>query len=53
MYLPKGKSINTNEEKIIFCWHLEGHCRKEQDTDPDPDLLVNGMDPRDTDPDPH
>jgi hypothetical protein len=28
-------------EEIIFCWHLEGHCRKEQDLeqdlDPDPD----------------
>jgi hypothetical protein len=36
--------------KVIFCWHLEGHCRKEQDSDlvvrgPDPDPYQNVTDP--------
>jgi hypothetical protein len=30
---------------VIFCWHLEGHCREEQDPNP----LVRGSDP-DSDP---
>jgi hypothetical protein len=34
MYLQKGISI----KKSIFCWHLEGHSRKEQDPDPDQHL---------------
>jgi hypothetical protein len=38
----KGKEY----EKLFFCWHLEGHWRKEQDPDP----LVKGTDPRDPDP---
>ncbi len=30
-----GNKQKTLEEKeIISCWHLEGHCRKEQDPDP-------------------
>ncbi len=34
----------SNAQKIIFYWRLEGHWRKEQD--PEPALLVKGMDPR-------
>jgi hypothetical protein len=30
MYLSKIKK-QKNLEKIIFCWRLEGHSRKEQD----------------------
>jgi hypothetical protein len=41
VYLKKEISI-----KIIFCWHLEGHRRKEQDPDPHPDQLVKCTDPR-------
>ncbi len=29
-------------KKLVFCWHLEGQWRKQQDPDP----LVRGMDPR-------
>jgi hypothetical protein len=43
MYLQKGISIKTLEKKIIFCWCLKGHWRKEQDPEPDP--LVKGTDP--------
>ncbi len=32
----------------VFCWHLDGHWRKEQDPyqHPEPDPLFRGMDPR-------
>jgi hypothetical protein len=43
MYLQKVISRKLFE-KLVFCWHLEGQRRKEQDPDPDP--LVKGMDPR-------
>jgi hypothetical protein len=50
MYLQKEIS-----KRIIFCWRVEGHCRKEQDAELDEDLLVRGTDPdsylNDTDPD--
>ncbi len=42
-----NKPSKRNEQKIleiiIFCWHLEGHLRKEQEPDPAP--LVRGTDP--------
>ncbi len=42
MYLQKVVST-----KIIFCWHPEGRCGKEQDPEPDlnTDPLVRGTDP--------
>ncbi len=40
----RNEHKNLREKKIIFCWHLEGHWRKEQD--PDPHQLVEGTDPR-------
>ncbi len=33
-----------NKKKLIFCWHLESHWRKEQDPNPDP--YVSVTDPR-------
>jgi hypothetical protein len=42
-----SKSIKQKKncvKKLVFCWHLEGQCRKWQDPDPDP--LVRGVDPR-------
>jgi hypothetical protein len=32
MYLQKGISIKLSEKKIIYCWHLESHWRKEKDS---------------------
>ncbi len=52
MYLQKWVSIKTWRKIIIFCCHLEGHRRKEQDPDPHPDPLAEGMAPSE-DPDPH
>ncbi len=40
----KRNKQKFRETKIIFCWHLEGYWRKEQDLEPDP--LVKGTDPR-------
>ncbi len=38
-------SLKKNlREKIIFCWHLQDHWRREQDPDLDP--YVSGTDPR-------
>jgi hypothetical protein len=50
-YLQKVIS-KTGRRKIIFCWHLDSHSRKEQD--PDADLDPNAdLDPdADADPDP-
>jgi hypothetical protein len=31
--------------KIIFCWHPQGQCRKEQDPEKDPDPYQNVTDP--------
>jgi hypothetical protein len=28
-------SLRNYQKNLIFCWHLESHCRKEQDPDPD------------------
>jgi hypothetical protein len=28
--------------KMIFCWRLEGHLRKEQDPEPAPEPLAGG-----------
>ncbi len=39
---PPGSGSVKNKNKINFFWHLEDHCRTEQD----PDLLVRGTDPR-------
>jgi hypothetical protein len=46
MYLQKVITKKT-KKKIIFCWRLEGHWRKQQNPDPDPDRdpLVRDMDP--------
>ncbi len=47
--LKNDKKVPTVPSKSIqniFCWHLEGHWRKEQDQHPDPDMLVKGTDPR-------
>ena len=30
---------------LDFFWRIEGQCRKKQDTDPNPDPSVRGMDP--------
>jgi hypothetical protein len=37
---------NHLKKLVIFCWHLEGHLRKELGTDPDPypDPYIRGMD---------
>jgi hypothetical protein len=45
--LKRNKQKNLSKEKNIYCWHLEGHWRKEQDLEPDPhpDPLVKGTDP--------
>jgi hypothetical protein len=46
--LQKVISRKTFFSKLVFCWHLEGQWRKQQDPDPDPDPdpLVRGMDPQ-------
>ncbi len=46
MYLQKVP--NKQKSTVVFCWRLEGHWRKQQDPDldPNPDPLVKGMDPR-------
>jgi hypothetical protein len=43
-YLQKGIRLKTWRTKIIFCWHLEGHWRKEKDPEPypHPDPFVKG-----------
>jgi hypothetical protein len=33
----KSNKQKSLKKKIIFCWHLESHWRKEQDPDPEPD----------------
>ncbi len=40
----KSNKQKNLEKNVIFCWHLEIHLRKEQDTDPEP--LVRGTNPR-------
>ncbi len=45
MYLQEVIS-KKRKKKLIFCWRLEGHWRKYQDPDPNPDQFVRGMDPR-------
>jgi hypothetical protein len=44
MYLQK--ITNKKIWNFFFFWHLEGHWRKKQDLDPDPDLIVRVTDPR-------
>ncbi len=53
MYLQKEMSKKLFF-LIVFCWHLDGQWRKQQDPgphpdpdpNPDPDPIVRGMDPR-------
>jgi hypothetical protein len=45
MYLQKLRSRKLFKN-LVFCWRLEGHWRKYQDPEPDPDPLVRGRDPR-------
>jgi hypothetical protein len=51
MHLQRGISIKLCGKKIIFCWHLGGHWRKEQDPDPvlDPDAVSQRYGSKDPD----
>jgi hypothetical protein len=40
---PKMNKHKNLGKKLIFCWRLEGHQRKEEDLEPDPFVKGTGI----------